>query len=71
MCRRRGTSSRPPYSRQVFLQNFRHWIGLSSWLQGEAGVVVPEEGYLKACQELLRKHKALLICDEVQTGLGR
>ncbi|GAB4818597.1 hypothetical protein N2152v2_005643 [Parachlorella kessleri] len=40
-------------------------------IQGEAGVVVPEEGYLKACQELLRKHKALLICDEVQTGLGR
>ncbi len=34
-------------------------------------MVVPEEGYLKACQELLRKHKALLICDEVQTGLGR
>ena len=32
---------------------------------------VPPAGYLLAAQELLRKHKALLICDEVQTGLGR
>lgn len=40
-------------------------------LQGEAGVVVPDDGYLKQCQELLHKHKALLICDEVQTGLCR
>ncbi len=39
--------------------------------QGEAGVVVPDDGYLKACQELLHKHNALLIADEVQTGLGR
>ena len=40
-------------------------------LQGEAGVVVPKDGYLKQCQELLHKHKALLIADEVQTGLCR
>ena len=39
--------------------------------QGEAGVVVPAEGYLRRCQELLRKHNALLIADEVQTGLCR
>ena len=37
-------------------------------IQGEAGVVVPEDGYLRRCQELLHKHNALLICDEVQTG---
>lgn len=37
-------------------------------IQGEAGVVVPDEGYLKAAQELLHAHNALLICDEVQTG---
>lgn len=39
--------------------------------QGEAGVVVPDDGYLKECQQLLHKHNALLICDEVQTGLCR
>ena len=39
--------------------------------QGEAGVVVPNDGYLRACQDLLHKHNALLIADEVQTGLGR
>ena len=37
-------------------------------IQGEAGVVVPEDGYLKAAQDLLHAHNALLICDEVQTG---
>ena len=40
-------------------------------IQGEAGVVVPREGYLAECQRLLRKHNALLICDEVQTGERR
>lgn len=41
------------------------------WLQGEAGVVVPQDGYLRKAQELLHKHNALLISDEVQTGLCR
>lgn len=40
-------------------------------LQGEAGVVVPDHGYLKGAQELLHKHRALLIADEVQTGCAR
>jgi len=40
-------------------------------IQGEAGIVVPPAGYLKACEELCRKHNVLLIADEVQTGLGR
>lgn len=40
-------------------------------IQGEAGVVVPRDGYLRQCHELLRQHNALLICDEVQTGLAR
>ncbi|MEY9935440.1 ornithine--oxo-acid transaminase [Catenulispora sp. GP43] len=39
-------------------------------IQGK-GVFLPPAGYLPQAQELLRKHKALLICDEVQTGLGR
>jgi ornithine--oxo-acid transaminase len=40
-------------------------------IQGEAGVVVPDEGYLKKCRELCTKYNVLLICDEIQTGMGR
>jgi ornithine--oxo-acid transaminase len=38
-------------------------------IQGEAGVVVPNDGYLKAVRELCTKHRVLMIADEVQTGL--
>lgn len=40
-------------------------------VQGEAGVVVPDEGYLKKAHELCKSKNVLLICDEVQTGLCR
>jgi len=40
-------------------------------IQGEAGVVVPDEGYLKKAYDLCKAKNVLLICDEVQTGLGR
>jgi len=40
-------------------------------IQGEAGVVVPREGYLTRAAELCRQHNVLLITDEIQTGLGR
>ena len=40
-------------------------------IQGEAGVCVPYEGYLKAVRELCTKNKILFICDEVQTGFCR
>jgi acetylornithine/N-succinyldiaminopimelate aminotransferase len=40
-------------------------------IQGEAGVVVPSEGYLRAARELCEERGALLVFDEVQTGLGR
>lgn len=40
-------------------------------IQGEAGIVMPPAGYLKACAEICRKHNVLLICDEIQTGMGR
>lgn len=40
-------------------------------IQGEAGIIVPPAGYLKKCAEICRKHNVLLICDEIQTGLGR
>jgi ornithine--oxo-acid transaminase len=40
-------------------------------IQGEAGVVVPHDGYLKGVRELCDKYKVLFIADEVQTGLCR
>jgi len=40
-------------------------------IQGEAGIVVPPAGYLKAVREICTRHNVLMICDEVQTGLGR
>jgi ornithine--oxo-acid transaminase len=40
-------------------------------IQGEAGVVVPHEGYLKGVRELCSKYNVLFIADEVQTGIGR
>lgn len=40
-------------------------------IQGEAGVVVPDDGYLKKVRELCNKHNVLFIADEVQTGIGR
>ncbi len=40
-------------------------------IQGEGGIIVPPEGYLKACAAICKKNNVLLICDEIQTGLGR
>ena len=40
-------------------------------IQGEAGVVVPDEGYLTACYDLCKKHNVLFVADEVQTGIAR
>ncbi len=40
-------------------------------IQGEGGIIIPPAGYLKECERLCREHNVLLICDEVQTGLGR
>ena len=40
-------------------------------IQGEAGVVVPDEGYLKKCFDLCRQHNVLFIADEIQTGIAR
>ena len=40
-------------------------------IQGEAGVIVPPEGYLRAVREITERHGVLLIADEIQSGLGR
>lgn len=40
-------------------------------IQGEAGVYVPAEGYLKAAEKLCRQHNVLLMMDEIQTGIAR
>ena len=40
-------------------------------IQGEAGVVIPPEGYLRAVREITRRRGVLMIADEIQSGLGR
>jgi acetylornithine aminotransferase len=40
-------------------------------VQGEGGIIVPEKGFLKSVRELCDRYGALLIYDEIQTGLGR
>ena len=40
-------------------------------IQGEAGVIIPDEGYLKAVKRICGENKVVLILDEIQTGLGR
>lgn len=44
---------------------------LAEPIQGEAGVYVPDEGYLRGASELCKKYKVLFIADEVQTGIAR
>jgi ornithine--oxo-acid transaminase len=40
-------------------------------VQGEGGMIVPPAGYLAQCAQICRERRVLLICDEIQTGLGR
>ena len=40
-------------------------------IQGEAGTIIPDDGFLKGVYDLTRKYNCLLITDEVQAGLGR
>jgi ornithine--oxo-acid transaminase len=40
-------------------------------IQGEAGIVIPPDGFLRGLKQLCEEYGALLICDEIQSGLGR
>jgi ornithine--oxo-acid transaminase len=40
-------------------------------IQGEAGVIIPPDGYLRRLRQITTKHNVLFIADEIQTGLGR
>ena len=40
-------------------------------IQGEAGIVVPDDDYLRRVRQLCDKHNVLLICDEIQSGIAR
>jgi ornithine--oxo-acid transaminase len=40
-------------------------------IQGEAGIVIPQDGFLKESAQICRDHRVLMICDEIQSGLGR
>lgn len=40
-------------------------------IQGEAGIIIPPDGYLKQIRELCDKHNIAFACDEIQSGLGR
>ncbi|MDP3775885.1 MAG: ornithine--oxo-acid transaminase [Gemmatimonadales bacterium] len=40
-------------------------------IQGEGGVIMPPEGYLKRVREICTRHRVLFVADEIQTGLGR
>ena len=40
-------------------------------IQGEGGIIIPPDGYLRGLRELTARHRALLVADEIQSGLGR
>ena len=66
-----------PYNDSVALETTLEKYGdkvaafLVEPIQGEAGVFVPDEGYLKKCYNVCKKHNVLFIADEVQTGIAR
>jgi len=49
----------------------RHAALILEPIQGEAGIILPPEGYLQAAQQLCKKYGTLFVLDEVQTGMGR
>ena len=64
-----------PYNDLVALENELKDANVAAFMvepiQGEAGVVLPDDGYLKGVRDLCTKYNVLLIADEIQTGLAR
>lgn len=66
-----------PYNNTAALENIleKHGEHVAGFIvepiQGEAGVFVPDNGYLKKCYDLCKQHNVLFIADEVQTGIAR
>lgn len=64
-----------PYNDLVALENELKDGNVAAFMvepiQGEAGVVLPDDGYLKGVRELCTKYNVLFIADEIQTGLAR
>ena len=64
-----------PYNDLVALENELKETNVAAFMvepiQGEAGVVLPDDGYLKGVRELCTKYNVLFIADEIQTGLAR
>ena len=66
-----------PYNNTKALENFLKEKGdkvaafIVEPIQGEAGVFVPDEGYLKECFNICKKHNVLFVADEVQSGIAR
>lgn len=55
-----------------FKKNHQNICGLIiEPIQGEAGIIVPPNGYLTKISKLCKKYNVLMVCDEIQTGLGR
>lgn len=58
--------------KKLFEEKGKHIAGfLFEPIQGEAGVIIPPDGYLKAVRELCSKYNVLMIADEIQSGLAR
>jgi len=58
--------------RKIITENKEDICGfLVEPIQGEAGVNVPDEGYLSACREICKENNVLFIADEIQTGIAR
>ncbi|MFM7358689.1 MAG: ornithine--oxo-acid transaminase [Sediminibacterium sp.] len=64
-----------PYNDLIKLENALQHPNVAGFMfepiQGEAGVVIPDEGYIHGVRSLCDKHRVLMIADEIQTGLGR
>lgn len=66
-----------PYNNVSALANLLEYDGdeicafILEPIQGEAGVFVPDEGYLSKCYEICKKHNVLFVADEIQTGIAR